>query len=385
MFVCDAMRTQCVATKKIIEMAGLYVHVPFCRSKCAYCDFYSMPRIELAAGYAKALEQEYARRKDECGSVFSTLYVGGGTPSSLPADVLEGICSWLPMQGLKECTIEANPEDVDFDAASRWRELGFDRASMGVQSFSDRELEIIGRRHSSSRALEAIETLLKAGFDNFSLDLIYGLPEQSLDSWRKSLSTLLAVRPAHFSCYMLSFEPRTRLSAMLRAGQLSEASEDLIADMYAALCDMARDAGYVHYEISNFALPGFEAKHNSSYWDGTPYLGLGPSAHSFDGSIRRANPSNLKEYIRVVSEGGLVCEVDCEDDSARFNDMLMIRLRTRAGLPLSDVPPSRMNELMAEAARFLNDGSLVKGNGIMAIPEDKWLVSDYIISSLMQD
>lgn len=366
-------------------MAGLYVHVPFCRSKCAYCDFYSMPRIDLARDYAEALKKEYALRAAECGEGFSTVYLGGGTPSALPSAILEDICLWLPMQGLRECTIEANPEDVEPDSAARWRELGFDRVSMGVQSFSDRELQIIGRRHSSGRALEAVETLRLAGFDNFSLDLIYGLPEQSLASWEKSLSTLLSLRPAHFSSYMLSFEPRTRLTAMLRAGQVKEASEDLIAEMYAMLCSMAKDAGYVHYEISNFALPGFEAKHNGSYWDGTPYLGLGPSAHSFDGSIRRVNPSNLKEYIKKISDGGFAFEIDYEDDSAKFNDMLMIRLRTRGGLALSDVPASRLPELLGDAARFLNDGSLVNDDGILFIPEAKWLVSDYIISSLMQE
>lgn len=361
------------------------MHVPFCRSKCAYCDFYSMPRLELASDYARALERECALRKDECGEAFSTVYLGGGTPSSLPAETLGRICSWLPMDGLRECTIEANPDDADDASARLWRQLGFDRVSMGVQSFSDRELHFIGRRHSAERAIAAVDSLRKAGFDNFSLDLIYGLPEQTLESWRHSLSTLLSLRPAHFSSYMLSYEPRTRLSAMLRAGQVAEASEDLVADMYATLCEMAREAGYVHYEISNFALPGFEAKHNSSYWDGTPYLGLGPSAHSYDGKARRANPSSLKAYVGALSEGRLACEIDPEDDADRFNDMLMIRLRTRRGLALAEVPQARLGALMAEAKAFIDGGSVVEKDGFLYIPEDKWLVSDYIISSLMQD
>lgn len=366
-------------------MAGLYVHVPFCRSKCAYCDFYSMPRLDMAADYARALAAEYALRKDECRDEFSTVYLGGGTPSSLPEETLRQICGWLPMHGLRECTIEANPDDVDTQSASLWRDLGFDRVSMGVQSFSDRELQIIGRRHTAARAVEAVESLRKASFDNFSLDLIYGLPEQTLESWRESLSMLLSLRPTHFSSYMLSFEPRTRLAAMLRSGKVTEASEDLIADMYAALCEMARDAGYVHYEISNFALPGCEAKHNSSYWDGTPYLGLGPSAHSFDGQVRRANPSNLKTYVQALSAGMPACEIDAEDDADRFNDMLMIRLRTRRGLRLSEVPESRRGALLHEAQAFIKGGSMAESDGTLFIPEDKWLVSDYIISSLMQD
>lgn len=368
-----------------MTMAGLYLHVPFCKSKCAYCDFYSMPRLELASDYADAIHREFEMRRGEIGEPFSTVYLGGGTPSSLPPDVLERIAAWLPMAGLRERTIEANPEDADFANACHWRSLGFDRVSMGVQSFDDRQLETIGRRHNAERAVQAVDSLRKAGIENFSLDLIYGLPGQTLESWRHSLASLIGLRPAHFSAYILSYEPRTRLSAMLRAGNVAEASEELIAEMYATLCHMAREAGYVHYEISNFALPGFEAKHNSSYWDGTPYLGLGPAAHSFDGSLRRANPSNLKAYIQAIGSGRPAYEIDEEDDASRFNDLLLTRLRTARGLLLSEVPGRRLERFLSDAARFVASGSMAVSEGLYAIPEDKWLVSDYIISSLMQD
>lgn len=235
---------------------------------------------------------EWGERSAGLSEPVDTLYFGGGTPSSLPAELLRRLLEALPTENLREATIEANPEDVTDD----WvrfisGETPFRRVSMGVQSFCDDELVTVGRRHSAARAAEAIDCLRRGGIDNLSCDLIYGLPGQTAGSWRRSLERLISFRPEHISAYLLSYEPGTRLDAMRRKGTVTEADDDMAEAMYEALCDMTRMAGYVHYEISNFALPGCEAVHNSAYWDNSPYIGLGPGAHSFDGFRRSFNLS----------------------------------------------------------------------------------------------
>lgn len=362
-------------------MPGLYIHTPFCHSKCAYCDFYSMPIPDgMAMRYAHAVAREFEMRAGAYPA-FSTLYLGGGTPSILPIDAWAAMMPTVP-DG--EVTIEVNPEDVTLDKARAWLDLGINRASMGVQSLADDELAVIGRRHSASQAIEAYETLRRAGFANISLDLIYGLPGQSLESWERSLSTLLTLRPEHLSAYMLSYEPRTRLSAMLRAGKVKETDEETLEQMYAFLRSATAEAGYEHYEISNFALPGHRARHNSSYWTGEPYLGLGPGAHSFDGKDRWFNPSNLRLYLDKIESGIPAAEIDPEDDDSRFNDRVMTALRTADGLDLSSVPPERLSRLLHDAAPYQRSAHLIVEANHLRIPTASWLISDAIISDLFQ-
>ncbi|MDE7376821.1 MAG: radical SAM family heme chaperone HemW [Muribaculaceae bacterium] len=362
-------------------MPGLYIHTPFCHSKCAYCDFYSMPIPDgMAMRYAHAVARELEMRADAYPP-FSTLYLGGGTPSILPIDAL---ATMMPAVPDGEVTIEVNPEDVTLDKARAWLDLGINRASMGVQSLDDGELAIIGRCHSAAQAIKAYEMLRSAGFANVSLDLIYGLPGQSLESWERSLSTLLALHPEHLSAYMLSFEPRTRLSAMLRAGKVKEADEETLEQMYAVLRRASAEAGFEHYEISNFALPGRRARHNSSYWTGEPYLGLGPGAHSFDGKDRWFNPSNLRGYLDRIESGIPAAEIDPEDDDSRFNDRVMTALRTADGLDLATVPPKRLKRLLRDAAPYQSSGHLILDDNRLRIPPYSWLISDTIISDLFQ-
>lgn len=362
-------------------MAGLYIHTPFCHSKCAYCDFYSMPvRAGMEMRYARAVKRELEMRANAYPP-FSTLYLGGGTPSILS---IEALAAMMPDAPDGEVTIEVNPEDVTLDKACAWLDLGINRASMGVQSLSDDELAIIGRRHSAAKAIQACETLRRAGFANISLDLIYGLPLQSLSSWQKSLTALLALRPEHLSAYMLSYEPRTRLSAMLRAGKIRETDEDTLEQMYASLCRATAEAGYEHYEISNFALPGRRARHNTSYWTGEPYLGLGPGAHSFDGRDRCFNPPNLREYLDKIESCIPAARIDDEDDDSRFNDRLMTALRTAEGLNLDTVPSERLPRLLRDGAPYLRSGRLIIYGNHLRIPQASWLISDTIISDLFQ-
>ncbi len=342
-----------------------------------------MPQLALIPRLTKALAREFALRRDEAGEI-STIYFGGGTPSILPIDLLAELIEDLPTANLKEFTLEANPEDVTIEKAKAWRKLEIDRISMGVQSLNDAELKIIGRRHTATEAIRATERLRDAEFDNYSLDLIYGLPGQSLKSWEKSVDGALALQPKHISAYSLTYEPRTRISAMLKKGQIKEASEDETIAYYKLLCEKLAEKGFRHYEISNFALPGYEAKHNSSYWDSTPYLGLGPSAHSFDGSLRRINPANLKEYIDKIEAGVTAYAIEEETSDNRFNDILITRLRTAQGLDLHKIKDSRREQLLRDANPYLDSGSLVINGSHLSIPEEHWLISDHILTDLIQ-
>ena len=364
----------------------VYIHVPFCHAKCAYCDFYSTPRAELMERWADALLAEWERRVGRRGFVPQTVYLGGGTPSSLPVELLDRILHTItPASELREFTIEANPEDV----TAGWVDFiknhtSIDRVSMGVQSLDDSQLAFIGRRHTAREAIDAYNRLRDGGIEKISLDLIYGLPGQTLDSWKLSLDTLLSLRPEHLSAYLLSYEPRTRLGVMLDKGRVTEASEELVTQMYGYLCEATREAGYSHYEISNFALPGCEAVHNSGYWNSTPYIGLGPGAHSFVDGRRGANPPNLHDYIL---KNGDVYAVEDETDTERLNDLVITALRTSRGLDLWEIEtrfPGLAVEFKSSAQKLIDAGELMPNHlGHLVIPEDKWLISNSILLKLI--
>ncbi len=350
-------------------MAGLYIHIPFCRAKCAYCDFYSGPlRLFRAEDYVGALSRELQARRSEVGE-FRTVYVGGGTPSTIPPELLAQFLTFAP----GERTVEVNPEDVTPDYVARLRSAGANRVSMGVQSLVDSELQAIGRRHSASRAVGAYRALRDNGFDNISLDLIYGLPGQTFRSWRYSLRALLDLEPQHLSAYLLSYEPGTPLHTRLAAGKIAEAPDSLVERMYDLLCSEAAVAGFDHYEISNFARPGFHARHNSSYWDMTPYLGLGPGAHSFDGNMRRANPADLRSYM---AHPDCAFEAECENDNEKHNDLVITALRTARG-----IDPAVLDDVeLAYARRTL----VVNSDGRLRISERDWLRTNTILSPLIR-
>ena len=366
-------------------MAGLYVHIPLCRSKCAYCDFYSGPLKADPGQLVDALLNEYRHRRDEISEPITTVYIGGGTPSSLPIDSLLRLIDGLGIDRAAEYTVEANPEDVSTEWCRAIADTPVNRISMGIQSFDDRQLRLLGRRHSASDALSAVENLRSAGMAEISCDLIYGLPGQTPADWHASLTRLLDLGLPHFSSYLLSYEQGTRLWAMLQSGKVTEATEDEATDMFTMLCDEARRHGYEHYEISNFAKPGHHAIHNSSYWDGTPYLGIGPGAHSFDGTVRRSVRTNLKEYI---ANNGIGCfDTETESRSERFNDYIITSLRTSKGLSLARCESlfgQPMTDRLIKSARPLfASGSLLRNGDRLTIPEHHWLVSDRIFLDLI--
>lgn len=366
-------------------MSGIYIHVPFCHSKCAYCDFYSRPGVEGSEAFVNSLLREYAARKSELSSPVETIYIGGGTPSSLPIALLDRIIAQFPLDAVREFTIEVNPEDVTPEF-SRWlQQSPINRVSMGVQSFNDEILRFVGRRHSARQAAEALNLLRNAGCD-VSLDLIYGLPHQDFTDWTESLRRALDFKPEHLSCYALSFEPGTRLSAMVRSGKLTPSPDDDIIQMYNHLCAEAAQSCYDHYEISNFSLPGHRARHNSAYWSLVPYLGLGPGAHSFTHGLRSQNPPDLKGYIAAGGVG--LNETEQESDAERFNDYMMIRLRTSEGFNLSDIRRFFGEKLHKYsfniASRLLRAGVLsTVSSDAFRIPESQWLIADSIISEFI--
>mgnify|MGYP001059894205 CR=1 FL=1 len=364
-------------------MAGLYIHIPFCESKCAYCDFYSLPHTTHADEYMEALMREYRARRHEITSRIETIYLGGGTPSMLGRHRLERLFAMLSDLSPQEFTIEVNPEHIDRDFARFLSDSPINRVSMGIQSLCDNELAAISRRHTATRAIEAVEHLKNAGIVNLSLDLIFGLPEQTLRSWSYTLDRIIAMHPQHISAYSLMLEPGTRLYAMFLAGKIKETPQELSEAMYNHLCHRLDNESYQHYEISNFALEGYRSQHNSSYWNFTPYLGLGAGAHSFDGNIRRYNPADLKVYLSTP-EHSFITEHTAPHET--FNEYLLVRLRTKEGIDLTDMEqrfgPTRKNLLLKSALPYIESGSMLLDNGSLSIAPHHWLISDSILVEL---
>lgn len=367
----------------------LYLHIPFCHSKCIYCDFFSTPLASALYGaYIDAIGEELRLRKGETGSPTS-VYIGGGTPSILPLDLTEKllrtVSDHVDVCRIREWTIEMNPEDVTPERLAVYCSFGVNRISMGVQSFHDRSLRRIGRRHTAAQAVSAIELLRNSGFD-FSLDLIYGLPNEGMTEWRHSLTRLLGFEPAHFSAYLLSYEPGTALYRMMEQGRITEASEPLALEMYDHLCREAADHGYEHYEISNFARTGHRSYHNSRYWDGTPYLGIGCSAHSYTCGTRKSNPADIQLYINSLRNHQTVFTEETETSEEQLNDLIITSLRTSDGLStdsLDRFPAPLVEEFMRNMRRQLAAGNLTAINGRAIIPEPLWLRADAIMRELI--
>ncbi len=372
-------------------MAGLYIHIPFCHSKCSYCDFYSGLRASAAEGYVNALLTELSLRRDEIAGDFSTIYIGGGTPSVLPTGeisrIAEAIGRLTDMKSVEEFTVEVNPEDVTEELLTAYRLIGINRISMGVQSFDDTLLKSINRRHTARQALEATG-LLRAGNWNYSVDLMFGLPGQSLQAWRHDVDRLMEIRPPHFSAYLLSYEPGTRLYAMLQAGKVEETSEQLADSMQRHITETAKVNEYLHYEISNYAQPGHHSRHNSAYWTMAPYLGLGASAHSYDGTLRRINPPDIKRYMTALNRRATAAEPEPETPDERFNDYIITGLRTAAGLPLTTIrrtfPEEYTTRLLRDADHLIAAGHLTLTADTLSIPEPHWLKADAIMRDLLR-
>ena len=370
-------------------MAGIYIHIPYCKSKCIYCDFFSVGMVNPDfSRYIDCVIREFQYRKGELGGEdIKTLYIGGGTPSLIPVMLIDKISkAFEPLGTIEEFTIEVNPDDVTEEYADSLSRTSVNRVSMGVQSFDDEELRLLGRRHNSKGAVDAVDRLKKSGFSNISIDLIYGIPGQSLESWRKSVDMAIAMDVPHISAYGLTYEDGTRLMQMLKKGVIREAADEVYVEMFEVLCSKLREAGYEHYEISNFARPGMHSRHNSAYWDFTPYIGLGPSAHSFDGKLRRYNPVGIRKYIDSIEEKGYAYSVDGETDDELYNEWVMTRLRTSSGLDLADLR-ERFGDKYYKSAlpvveRYRDEGCVAFDGDKVTLTEAGMLVSDMIFRDL---
>lgn len=362
-------------------MAGLYIHIPFCRSRCIYCGFYSTTELELRQRYVDALCKEMSIVCQK--APIKTIYLGGGTPSQLAISQLQQIFDaayiYNKVETDAEVTIECNPDDVSKEFAEGLRMLPVNRVSMGAQTFNDQRLRFLHRRHTASQVFDAVDRLRDSGIQNISIDLMYGFPEETLSEWEDDIEKALSLEAEHLSAYCLMIEEGTPLYRM----QTEPMEEELERLMYERLINKLTAVGYEHYEISNFAKPGFRSRHNSSYWDGTPYIGIGASAHSYDIKSRSWNVANITQYIEGIEQGKRLFEEELIDEDTRYNDTITVALRTRDGICLDHLSEKHRDYCLKNACRFIDDGLLHTNKHQLALTRKGLFVSDMIMSELV--
>ena len=371
-------------------MAGVYVHIPFCKQRCIYCDFYSTTQMHLRDHYVEMLVAEARHRNNEIKQPFTTMYWGGGTPSQLGnglmRDLSNGLRSALNLTDLHEFTVEVNPDDVTHELIDTLVDMGVNRVSMGVQSFVDDELRLIRRRHDAQRAIDAVDVMRAHGIDNISIDLIYGIPGQTTDTWKLSVDKAIELNVQHISAYNLSYEAGTLLWRQRQQGELTEVDDETCVTMYLMLVNALKQAGFEHYEISNFALPGFYSRHNSAYWNGTPYLGLGAAAHSYDGQVRRYNIADLQGYLHHIIDQDVAYQEEDLTIQEQYDETVMLALRTARGLDTAIIHDrygqAAYDYLMRQARPHIEAGRLSAQGGQLRLAPESVMVADDIISDL---
>lgn len=367
------------------EMTGIYVHIPFCRSRCIYCDFYSQTSLSLRQRYIDAVCLEMEMRQNV--SPISTIYLGGGTPSQLTFAQLEQLFIYINKvygNHAEEVTIEVNPDDVSPEFAECLSQLPVNRVSMGAQTFSDSRLRFLHRRHTAAQLPQAVQRLRDAGIRNISVDLMYGFPDETLDDWKADIDAALLLDVEHLSAYALQYEEGTPLYRMLERGDVSESDEELSRCMYYLLIDRLVEAGYEHYEISNFAKKGFRSRHNSSYWNQTPYIGLGAAAHSFDGKCRQWNVADIMQYMEGMEKGEPVVEREELTPDNRYNEIVMTALRTCEGVSLDMLDDACRAYCLRQAEPFIKGNLLVLDGRQLRLSREGLFVSDMVMTELMR-
>ena len=373
-------------------MAGIYIHIPYCKKLCYYCDFYHIILQDDNSAFIDALLKETFLKKDYLGGeTVSTIYLGGGTPSVFTVKELESILNqiYLNYNVTADCeiTIELNPDDIRPEYLAGLKNLKINRISLGIQSWRDSDLKMLNRRHDSSQAEYALKEILKTGFENVTIDLIYGIPGMSLKEWESNLDFSFSFGIKHLSAYHLTFEKGTVFGKMLEQGTISEIDENESAAQFNLLIQKAESAGFIHYEISNFGKPGYFSIHNSNYWKQVNYLGLGPSAHSFNGYSRQWNVRNLKGYIKAVNSGKQYFESEELDTRTRFNEYMMTSLRTMWGIDLEYVEKMFEKEgydyVMNLSGKFKNYGLMKQEKNSLILTNQGKLISDNIISEFI--
>jgi oxygen-independent coproporphyrinogen-3 oxidase len=373
-------------------MAGFYIHIPFCRKLCSYCDFYHIISADNNTPIIDVMLQEMSLRKDYLNEeTVNTIYIGGGTPSLLSAKELDTMLNQVyrlyNVDDECEITIELNPDDISPEYLSGLKGLKINRISLGIQSWRDADLKLLNRRHDSAQAEYALREIFKAGFENVTIDLIYGIPGMSLRDWNANLDFTFSFDIKHLSAYHLTFERGTVFWKMLEKGAINEIEEEESTALFNLLIEKSERAGFIHYEISNFGKPGYFSKHNSNYWKQVNYIGIGPSAHSFNGYSRQWNVSDVKGYIKSINSGKVFFEREELDAKARFNEYIMTSLRTMWGIDLDYVEKSFEKEgydyVVNLSGKFKDYGLMRKEENYLILTNQGKMISDNIISEFM--
>jgi len=373
-------------------MSGIYIHIPFCKKACTYCDFHFSTSMKYVDEMTDAICREIIQKKNRITDQVETIYLGGGTPSVLPSKHFEKIFNTITqnfsVSSGAEITIEANPDDLDARKIAEMRQLPVNRFSIGIQSFFDDDLLWMNRAHSATEAETCIKRSQDAGFENLSIDLIYGYPLLSDSKWLRNINKAVEFNTPHISAYSLTVEPRTALASAIKKGKQIPINDEQSAAQFITLTEKLNEAGFEHYEISNYSKPGKYAVHNTNYWRGIPYLGIGPSAHGFDGLTRYLNLANNAQYLNLIQQGKLAEEIEELSIFDRFNEYVMTALRTMWGVSLNKIEKDfgkfflenmfKSMKVFTEREWLINDGEYLK------LTAEGKLFADYIASELFQ-
>jgi oxygen-independent coproporphyrinogen-3 oxidase len=370
-------------------MSGIYIHIPFCKQACHYCDFHFSTSLKKKKELIEALCSELVLRKSDLKDEVQTIYFGGGTPSLLSSEELEEIFTTIfenyTIAEGAEITLEANPDDLSLELINQFDSSPINRLSIGVQSFFENDLKLMNRAHNANEALECIK-IAKNKFQNISIDLIYGIPGMDVERWNKNLDIAMSLGVPHLSCYALTVEPKTALASFIKKGKVAPVDDEISAEHYRILQEVAHREGYENYEFSNFGMKGYESKNNMAYWQGKHYLGIGPSAHSYDGDTRSWNVSNNSIYIKSIQSGSLPFAYETLSTEDKYNEYIMTGLRTKWGVSLDNIERSfghKFREhLIKQAANYVVDGMLDWDNEVLHVTKKGKFLSDGIAANL---
>ncbi len=371
-------------------MAGIYIHIPFCRKACHYCNFHFSTSLGKAEAVVNSIIKEIGLRSPEMKEEVQTIYFGGGTPSILATPTIENMLDAIKtnysISSNPEITLEANPDDITAEKAMAWKQMGINRFSIGVQSFADENLRWMNRAHDASQSIQCIQTIRDVGFENFSIDLIYGTPGQTQEGWIKDLEKAIELKIPHLSCYALTVEEGTALHHLIGSGKKEKISADEQAERFEALVQLSSLAGYSHYEISNLALPGKESRHNSAYWEGKPYLGFGPSAHSFSGTKRSWNIADNLKYIQAIDAGIPPSEEETLRETDQLNEYIMTSLRSIKGMQKETIKTrwgmEKLQIISREIEPFIDAGKIIATENTWILSGEGRFFADGIASAL---
>ncbi|NLN33938.1 MAG: radical SAM family heme chaperone HemW [Flavobacteriaceae bacterium] len=373
-------------------MAGIYLHIPFCKQKCSYCNFHFSTDLKLKSQMVNAICSELELRKSEILEPVETIYFGGGTPSLLDLNginqIFESIFKNYSVISNPEVTLEANPDDLTLDKIKELKSTPINRFSIGIQSFFDEDLRLMNRAHNANEAIFSVKSAQDFGFENITIDLIYGSPSTTDEIWRKNLEIALELGVPHISSYALTVEPKTVLDHQIQNKKVPEIDEEKQARQFQILVDTLTANDFIHYEISNFGKEGFLSQHNSNYWKGKSYLGIGPSAHSYDGKNRSWNIPNNSVYLKEIAQNRLPNEVEVLNENDRFNELVMIRLRMKEGLNLEEIklnfPQEFYDDFLSEIRTHLDNETVYLEDRNFRLTEKGKFLADGIASSLFR-